>query len=372
MLRVLHVIGVMDRAGAESLIMNLYRAINRSKIQFDFLVHETREGDFDEEIRSLGGAIYRIPRLNGVNGLAYRMRCREFFVSHPEHTIIHGHIGSSAGIYLSEAKKAGRFTIAHSHSQDFLPGIPGVAFKLLTHSTRRIADYFMACSIEAGRDRFGERIVNGDRFHVLNNGIDVRQYRCNAEEHEDAKRLLGYEGVPLFGHVGRLAPEKNHRFLFETFCQILHELPDAKLLLAGRGPLENELKALAAKMGIADAIDFAGVRSDVPTLLKAMDAFIFPSIKEGLALAVVEAQACGLPCVVSEGVPDLAIISSRTQRLPLSAGAKMWKDAALAAYQDSLRLPRRDDIGSVVEHGFDIATTARWLSEFYEQAARKA
>lgn len=167
MMRVLQVIGVLDRGGAETMIMNLYRAMDRSQVQFDFLVHEQRKGDYDDEICRLGGRFFRVPRFTGVNEHAYRKQVRMLLADHPEWGIVHGHIGSCAPIYLGEAKRAGRYAIAHSHAQNFLGGLPGFAFNVVAYPVRRVADYFMACSREAGIDRFGQRIVEGNRFSIV-------------------------------------------------------------------------------------------------------------------------------------------------------------------------------------------------------------
>ena len=271
MMRVLQGIGVMDRGGAETMIMNLYRAMDRSDLQFDFLVHEQREGDYDAEIRRLGGRLYRLPRFTGINERAYRRQCRLLFAQHPEWAVVHGHIGSSAPIYLSEAKRAGCFAIAHSHAQNYQTGLAGLAFNMVSHPVRRVADYFMACSREAGLDRFGRNLVDSDRFSIVPNGIDLSRYVCGDDEHKSAKRDKGLIDMPVFGHVGRLAPEKNHAFLLQVFAKIHHALPNAVLLLAGRGPLEDELRAKAAQLGLGEAVRFLGVCDDVPEVLR--DAF---------------------------------------------------------------------------------------------------
>lgn len=369
MIRVLHVIGAMDRGGAETMVMNLYRAANVARVQFDFLVHEQRECDYDKEILERGGNIYRLPRFVGTNIASYRKLCREFFNNHPEHAIVHGHIGSSAAIYLAEANRAGRFTIAHSHAQNFEPGLAGMAFRLLAHPQRHIARYFMACSNEAGVDRFGGSVVHSSRFSVVPNGIDLARYACDEAAHQKAQKALGIEGVPTFGHVGRLAPEKNHEFLLEVFQHVKEQLPDAMLLLCGRGPLEDNLRSSAAKRGLGDAVRFLGVRDDVPDVLRAMDVFIFPSVKEGLAMAAVEAQATGLYALLSTGVPELAAISPRAQRIPLDTGCEVWADAAVEAYRKSSQFERRDECALIRDAGFGIAETSERLTAFYEKAA---
>lgn len=367
-MRVLQVIGVMDRGGAETMVMNLYRAMDRSKIQFDFLVHEQREGDYDAEIRQLGGRFFRVPRFTGINEHAYRKLCRELFAQHPEWGVVHGHIGSCAPIYLSEAKHAGRYAIAHSHAQNFQPGLAGVAFNLVAHPVRHVADYFMACSREAGLDRFGRRIVEGDRFSIVPNGIDLRRYVCDEQAHEQAKQLMGLAGVPVLGHVGRLAPEKNHAFLLQVFAQVLKQLPDAVLLLAGRGPLEDDLRAQAAQLGLGESVRFLGVCDNVPDVLRAMDVFLFPSTSEGLPLATVEAQASGLPCVISTGVPEMALMTSKSEHLPLNEGVEVWVKHAVEHYQRACSTARCDAVDEVRAHGFDIMETSGKLARFYERA----
>lgn len=369
-MRVLQVIGVMDRGGAETMVMNLYRAMDRERVQFDFLVHEQREGDYDAEIVSLGGRIFRAPRYNGINGIAYRRCIRSLFASHPEWRVVHGHIGSCAPLYLSEAKRVGAFAIAHSHAQNYGNGISGVAFNIAAHPVRRIADYFMACSKEAGLDRFGSSIVEGNRFAIVPNGIDVASYACDERVHVEAKADYGLAGRPVVCHTGRLIPVKNHEFLLEVFARVVQSFPNAVLLLAGRGDLEEQIRARVNELGLKKAVFFLGVVDDVPRLLRAADVFVFPSINEGLPLSVVEAQASGLPTIASTGVPELAVVSDRLCRMPLSSGVEAWATECVDKLRFSLSSERSDACDQVREHGFDIADTSVRLAAFYETAKK--
>ncbi len=369
MIRVLQVIGVMDRGGAETMVMNLYRAIDRSKIQFDFLVHEQREGDYDAEIRALGGLFFRLPRFNGANAVAYRKQVRAFFAEHSEYRVVHGHIGSCAPIYLSEAKRAGAYTIAHSHAQSYEGGLAGLAFKVVARPVRGVADYFMACSREAGLDRFGAAIVAGDRFSIVPNGIDVQRFACDEASHEAAKAAWGLTGRPVVCHTGRLIPVKNHAFLLDMFARVHERIPDAVLVCAGRGELEGELKARSYELGLADSVRFLGVVDDVPGLLRAADVFVFPSVKEGLPLAVVEAQAAGLATTISTGVPDFALVSDRARRISLEEGPDAWAQFVLDDLDRVASEPRSDACGQVRSHGFDIVEGAARIAAFYERAA---
>lgn len=369
-MRVLQVIGVMDRGGAETMVMNLYRAIDREKIQFDFLVHEQREGDYDAEIVRLGGRIFRAPRYTGLNVISYRCHVRALFAAHPEWRVVHGHIGSCAPQYLSEAKRVGAFAIAHSHAQNYGSRLSGLAFNVAARPVRRIADYFMACSREAGLDRFGRSIVRGDRFAIVPNGINMASYACGEREHAETKADYGLAGRPVVCHTGRLIPVKNHEFLLEVFARVVQALPGAVLLLAGRGELECHLKERVSELGLEKSVRFLGVVDDVPRLLRAADVFVFPSINEGLALSVVEAQASGLPTIVSTGVPELAVVSDRVCRMPLSSGVEAWATECVDKLRSSLSSERSDACDQVREHGFDIADTSVRLAAFYETAKK--
>ena len=364
-IRVLHVIGAMDRGGAETLVMNLYRHMDRSQIQFDFLVNEERRCDYDAEIMGLGGQIFRIPRLALVNYLTYRKACRDFF-RNDSHPIVHGHIGFPAAIYLDCAKKlSGAFTIAHSHAQNFPLSPTQLLYSAVAHRVRGKADFYLACSEQAGLNRFGKRIVSGNHFSVLKNGIDTQALCFDFTARKRVRDELGIPSTaPVFGHVGRLTPIKNHPHLLETFRNIKSELPGSWLVLVGRGESEREIKHLVNKLGLNDSVIFAGVRDDVPAFLSAFDVFIFPSFREGLPVSVIEAQASGLPCLLSTGLPELAKISATTEFAELSEGPVVWARRAAELYRSS-RSDRTIAIQDAISSGFDIQESADWLTELY-------
>ena len=293
--RVLHVIGAMDRGGAEALIMNIFRSIDRSRLQFDFLVHEDRECAYDAEIRELGGSIYRVPRFVGANYFDYRSRCRRFFAEHGDYSVVHGHIGSCAAIYLSEARRAGLYAVAHSHNTNNRD-LVRIPFAAMSYHTRFVADAFFACSLAAGIDRFGRKIVSGPRFHVVNNGIILERYRFSESCRRIVRSELGIaDDVPLLCHVGRFVSQKNHRFLLETFSWVAERRPDARLVLVGGGPLEQEMKRLSKELGIASRVFFLGVREDVASILMASDLFIFRRSGRGSASPRLRLRQPGFP-----------------------------------------------------------------------------
>ena len=283
--------------------------------------------------------------------------------------MVHGHIGSSAALYLSEAKKAGRFAIAHSHNLHFPLSPSEVAFRAASYPTRFVADFFLAASAQAGTDRFGQRFASGGRGTVLANGIDLSLYTCDPLSHRESRRNLGLGTSPVVCHVGRLEDQKNHRFLLRTFALLKKEVGDAQLLLVGRGPLERELRELAGELGIADSVHFLGVRQDVPDILKASDLFLFPSIVEGLGMAAVEAQAAGLPCLLSDGVAAEAAATPLAEVIPLAAGPKHW--ARRGAQILRKRLPRNDEVSAVQAHGFDVQDSASRLAHIYVRGTQR-
>lgn len=369
MIRVLHVIGKMDRGGAETFIMNAYRNIDRDAIQFDFLVHTEEEGDYDDEIVSLGGHIYQIPRYAFYNRKAYSEAVKEFMKLHDEHSIVHGHIGSSAPIYLSIARSLGRFAIAHSHNDVKITSLKDIAYRLIAFPVRGKADYYLACSEQAGLNRFGKKIAESDHYQVVNNGIDCELYARDRKDQRAARDRLFLDDGPIFGHVGRLDRVKNHAFLFDVFEGIKERLPDAKLILAGQGPLESELKKQVTDRGLAQSIEFLGVRNDVPEVLKSMDVFLFPSLYEGMPLALLEAQATGLECIISTGVSEAAMVTDRVKRISINSKDE-WVDQAVRSYESS-RVEINDRVETVRKSGFDMKDVAEKLSTFYLQHAHQ-
>ena len=361
--RILHIIGKMDRGGAETLLMTIYRKIDRSKYQFDFLVHASDEGDYDAEIRELGGNVYHIKPYAVVNTLSYQKSFKELLIKHPDIKLIHGHIGSSSLGYLPVARKLGIPAVIHSHNTNSSYFFSWLIFAALTYHNRYNADYFFACSRQAGIDRFGMKVVESDRFQILNNGIDSVQFSYSESRHNDLKNRYGFEGKNVYGHVGRFAEQKNHTFLIDVFNEIQKRDPNAVLVLIGRGPLEDNIKKKTEKLGLSDKVHFLGVRGDIPDLLVMMDCYIFPSVYEGLGIALVEAEAAGLPCVCSEAIVPEAIITDSVTQLQLKDGPQKWAETAIhlcETYQ------RKDQAEVIKAAGYDINTSIEELTKVYD------
>lgn len=363
MIRVLHVFHGMDCGGAETMVMNLYRHINRSKVQFDFLVHTTKKCFFDDEIKSLGGRIFSVPYYKIANEKQYKRALEELFKTHPEIRIVHGHLGSCAHVYLQVAKQYGCYAIAHSHNtkpKGF--SLKNCLYRLFTYKTRKIADYFFGCSIAAAEYRFGKKIAQSKNCSFLNNAIDLHKFEYSLEARKDIRREFGLKDQFVVGHVGRFNLQKNHFFLIDFFKEIYRENPNAILMLLGDGEQRKKIESKVAQLGLCDNVIFAGVRSDVDRCLSAFDVFAFPSLYEGLPVTLIEAQANGLPVVCSDSITKEIVITDCIEMLSLNQSVGEW---ALAVSQKKNSRRKGNVKDDLVKAGYDIKKTSLWLENFY-------
>lgn len=362
-IRILHVVTYMGRGGLETTIMNYYRNIDRSKVQFDFLVHREYKADYDDEIRSLGGRIYRLPRLIPWSR-EYREKLDRFFEEHKEYRIVHCHIDCMASIPLRAAKRVGiPVRIAHSHGASQNKNLKYLLKLYYRRLIPEMATALFACGREAGNWMF-----RGAPYTIMRNAINTERFLYDPAKAAEMRQLLGLEEKFVVGHVGHFRVEKNHLFLLEAFAALVKKDPESRLLLVGEGIQMTACVARAEELGITDKVLFLGIRSDIPDLLQAMDVFALPSLYEGLPVTTVEAQAAGLPCVVSAGVPGECKLTEAVRQLSLEAGAEAWADMILCLKG----YPRKDNHQIVVDAGFDIRNNAKWLEEYYEKAYNKA
>lgn len=361
--RVLHVLHSMNCGGAETLLMHLYRGMDRDKVQFDFLVNVFDEMYYEREILSLGGRIYRMPFLTKTTPPVYAHDLKKFFKTHP-YRIVHSHLETTTGIILGAAKRAGvPIRIAHSHNSRYtrvgLAALPENLFKSWCRS--RIvpnATHLFGCSDEANRWLYGR---HAGESTLLNNGIDVAACAFNAQTRARMRGELGLGDEIVFGHVGRFNDQKNHVFLIEAFARYHASHPDGRLLLAGEGVLRPQIERQAHEAGLDDCVSFLGLRSDVPDLLQAMDCFVMPSKFEGLPLSLVEAQAAGLVCLAADTVPPESDLHACTfSFLPLNVGD--WADAMARVTPEP---DRAKAAATVTERGFDSFSQTQKLQAFY-------
>lgn len=360
-IRVLQVFAQMNRGGAETMIMNLYRNIDREKIQFDFIVHTNEKCAYDDEIVQLGGKIFRVPVYKGKNHLHYKKSWHMFFKEHPEYKIIHGHVRSTAAIYLKIANKYNRITIAHSHSTSSGSGISAVVKNIMQYPIRNTADYLFACSKSAGEWLYGKKACKKDNFYILNNAIDAKKFTFNQDVSNKVRKEFQLEGKFVVGHVGRFNTPKNHSFLIDIFKVITDKNENSVLMLVGDGDMRKSIEKKVRDLELTDKVIFTGVRSDVPDLLQAINVFMFPSLYEGLGIAVIEAQAAGLPCIVANTVPKEVDITDLVRFLPLSKTSVEWANEILK-YKSEIRYNTFNEIRNA---NFDIEKNAKILLKSY-------
>ena len=360
-IRVLHVLGALDRGGAETMIMNLYRNINKEKVQFDFVVHTEKHCDYEGEVLGMGGKIYSFPKYRGVNTLQYIKAWKEFFHNHLEHQIVHGHMRSTASIYLAIAKRHQRYTVVHSHNVSSGKGISAIVKDVLQFPLRYIADYFFACSITAGEWLFGERIVKGKKFEVLPNAIEAKKYIYDETIRKRVRKELKIEDKIVIGHIGRFHPQKNHTFLIDLFEQVNLKSKQFVLLLIGEGELKENIQALVKEKKLQEDVLFLGMREDVNEILQAMDIFLFPSLYEGLGIVTIEAEAADLPVVCSTNVPSDVALTEKIQFLSLDD-----MEAWIKVIESHTKLKeRKNNLVIIQEAGYDIQSTTEKLEQFY-------
>lgn len=357
-IRVLHMIGSLNIGGSQSMILSLYQALDKSKIQFDFIIDHAKERFLAEQVEDLGARVYTMPCFNGSNFNKVKKAWNRFFEEHPEYKILHSHVRSYASVYLPIAKKHGVKTIIHSHSTSNGTGIKAAVKACLQYPLRHQADYFFSCSEDAGRWLFGNKVVGSERHFVLKNAIDALRYRFSEPVRNEYREELKLEDNDVYIHVGRFCAAKNHAFLLRVFKRIYAQNPNARLLLAGTGELEQECCQQVKMLGIDQAVQFLGNRNDVARLLQAADCFLFPSLWEGLGIVAVEAQAAGLPCLCSDSVPDLVKVTDQCQFLALDE--ELWAQHAVLCSAE-----QRDTYSEIVAAGYDVSATAAWLQDFY-------
>lgn len=361
-LRVLQVLGGTALGGAESRIMDIYRNMDRTKLQFDFVVHNTKEDHYNQEIRLLGGKIYRIPKFRFYNIFAYRKAWQHFFREHSEFAAVHGHMTSTAAIYLPIAKRNGvPITIAHARSAGTDPGFKGKLTKWLRRNLYEKADYCFTCSEIAGDAVFGKQNMQKGEIQIIPNAIEVDKYLYDDVIRTRIREEYGLQDAYVIGHVGRFHYAKNHIFLLDIFAEIWKKKENARLLLLGEGALMPEIKEKAAKLGILNKIIFAGNHTNVDDFYQAMDYLVFPSHFEGLPGTVVEAQAAGLRCLISDKITQEVSVTNLVSTLSLQDDATVWADYVIE-HQD---YARTRDVSLLKAAGFDVKAQVVQLMEFY-------
>ena len=370
MLRVLHSVSNMARAGIETMLMNYYREVDRSRVQFDFLANKPAPGEYDGEIRRMGGRVFVSPGLNPLHFPKYKRFVADLVHTDPEIKIVHAHNEAMGYYALKSAKDAGvRVRIAHAHNtqiiRDYKYPLKLVCKQLLPGAA---TDYW-SCGRDAGVYYYGDKRWRESGF-ILRNAINVPRFAFRQEERDRLRRLHGLDGCFVIGHVGRFNVQKNHSRLLDIFAEIVKAVPDARLALIGVGELEQPVKEKARALGFQDKTLFLGQMADVSGWYHAMDCFVLPSLFEGLPVVGIEAQAAGLPCFFSDRVTDEVLLSPEARRISLQAEDAEWAGEIMAARHSKTDRARGADV--VRRAGYDIQTEARKLQEIYLEMADRA
>lgn len=363
-MRVLHITSNLSRrSGIMAVIMNYNRHINHEKIQFDFLYYDEREVTYEEEIRNLGGRIYKITRPTSYT--EYRKEMKLFWKTHyGEYEILHLHDSFLVGFFANAKKQGGvKMIISHAHATKFADSrSKELRNKIFSLANNFVTDRYFACSKDAGEYIFGKKFLNDGV--VLNNAIELDKFRFNEDCRKQLRSEFDLENRFVVGHVGNFIRPKNHPFIVRIFCDLLRKNPNAVLVLIGDGPNRIEIEKLCRRQGVYDNVRFLGTRTNVNELLSALDCFLFPSLYEGLGIALIEAQANGLPCVYSSVVPkDANVIKKATHVLCLEDSSSKWAEVILET--ENKRIDTDTAKKALQDAGFDIDLEAEKLERIY-------
>ena len=358
-IRVLHILQRMEAGGTQALLMNIYRKIDRTKVQFDFLVVYKEKQFYDDEIEKMGGHVYKLSFREDLNLLKFQKDLNDFFKKHLEYKIVHCHAYTIGYFCLKAAKRANiPVRIAHSHNNETVHDMKYLPKLFMQRVFTKNATNLFACSEEAGRYLFKDK-----SFKVLKNAIDSKNFIASTKIRDEIRKELGLDGKFVVGHVGRFHPQKNHDFLIEIFSEIKKKRPDAELVLVGTGPLEENIRNKVAEKELSAYVHFLGNRTDMNRIYQAMDVFVFPCLFEGLGIVAIEAQAAGIPIVCSEGLPPETDITPIYCKLMLSDSLEKWADTSLKMSQNPLAHTNMQEY--VVKAGFDMDITAKKIEDYY-------
>lgn len=361
-IRIAQIIGKWLGGGVEAVVMNYYRNIDKSKIQFDFICDDDSTNIPYEEIESLGGRVILIPPYQKV--FKYQKELIRIFKEN-NYKIVHSHINTLSVFPLRAAKKAGvPVRIAHSHSTtnkaEWKKNLMKQALRPLC---KLYPTHYFCCSELAGRWLFGDKEYDKGNVFLLNNAIDLDKYKFDKKIRDAKRKELGIKKDALvIGHIGRFVQQKNHIFLIDIFNEIVKKNKDTVLLLAGQGPLMEETKAKVKELGIEKNVQFLGQRSDANELYQAFDVFLLPSLYEGLPVVGIEAQAAGLLCFLSSDMTKETKVLDSTIFMSLSNGAEEWASKLLESYSNFKRTDTKEEISN---NNFNIKLESSKLEDKY-------
>ena len=366
-IRVLHITEMLSAAGIESFIMNMYRNIDKNKVQFDFLVLRNQKEFYDEEISKLGGRKYYVH--SNISNTWMRIldeaKQIEKFLKEHHYDIVHIHYTTPLRApYLLAAKRAGVSTrIYHAHSAA-VSGKSKVKMAVYKYYRSKIVKWgtdWFGCSIAAAEWIFPQEYVDNNEVKIVYNGIDTSRFKYSKEARKRIREELGIADEFVLIHTGRFIDQKNQSFVLDIFKDVKRKHAEAKLILLGTGNLLSEVEHKAEKLEIKSDVFFLGVRENVQDYLSAADCYVMPSLYEGLPVAAVEAECSGLPCVLSSNITKEVALTSSIKFLSLNQPIEIWTNEVLKSRNSK----RTDNSKVVADNGYDVQTVAKWLETFY-------
>lgn len=370
MIRILHVVSKLSlNSGVMNVIMNYYRHTDRTKIQFDFLYFEEWNPDFKDEIKNLGGNIFSVnkPSLKHI----YRTYKEfNFFLSnnYAKYTAVHLHEVYLVHFISYFCKKYGiKHLITHAHTTKYSDN-PKNALRnrMMCLGLKKSATDYFVCSKAAGEFYYGKEAVANGLVKVIPNAIDLEKYKFNQAIREKIRKSLNIEDKFVVGHIGRMAPPKNQKFLLQIFKKVKKERTNSILLMIGNGPLKKEIESEIKRLNLQDSVILLGVRNDVPNLLMAMDVFVLPSLSEGLGIVAMEAQASGLKCILSDKVPVETDMGG-AKYISLQTYCKQWASAILNCEK---KHNRNSYLSNLIKNGYSIKESVEALQNYYIKLSR--
>lgn len=360
MINILFISEDFDVAGTETFMLNVVRASDKSRFHYDFLIFRPTENKYRDEAARLGCNFYTLPP-RYKSPIKYIRSLDAFFKVHAkEYDVVHwcgGAVSSIAPLWFAHKYKIMNI-IVHSHNSSCSSIHTHLLHRLFRHLLPVCCNHFFACSSLAAKFFFGSK-----NAVVIKNGIDLKKYRFNEDLRNQYRTELGI-GAKTFviGHVGRFEEVKNHSFLIEIFNKILKKRENSTLILIGKGSLEASIKEKVKEMSIENKVLFIGERNDIDKCMQAMDFFVMPSLYEGLPFVLVEAQAAGLPCVISDTINDDAVICPSTRKVSLTLNASEWAEEIVKVSEKYIR---KDTSDYLIEKGFSITNTVEYLESVY-------
>lgn len=357
--RILQVLTTTNKGGAETMVMNCYRAIDRTKFQFDFLVHRSERGDFDDEIEQMGGRVFHTIPIRPWSYLAYFNELDKFFREHKgEFVAVHAHLQENSCFALKYAEKYGvKNRVSTSHAADRNRDRKFLFRKFAMLFGEKSITHKLACGQEAGECLYGDNA----QFVVMHNPIDVNKFAYNEELRNHIRLERNWTNKLIIGNVARFGYPKNQSFIVNVFKEVLNKNPNACLVFVGHGPDMPFVKDKVHQLGLDECVFFEGLQSDIAKYLNAFDVIIHPSVFEGLPISIIEAQTSGLKCLLSDTIDKNTDVTGNVEFLTLKENAEVWAEHLL----DIASYERKDCSQKVSQAGYDVKVGVEQLIDYY-------